>query len=181
MKNFGVFLSIALVLTGAVSACGGGTGEEPMDMHNGMPGMAGMSEMHMDAAMMERHADEAEEMAEAVRSHVGQMRERSPSEWHDAMGAHATQVSRMLGLMERQMREMDMGMGMSDQEMGQMMGMSGEGHRAMQEEMAALRADAERLQTASPDEVVERMPAHLDRLERMVTMMEETAEHMRTM
>jgi hypothetical protein len=181
MKNCKVFLMIALASTVAISACGGAPEEEPMDMHDGMPGMEGMGEMRMDPGMMERHADEAEEMAEAMRDHVEQMRERSPSEWHDAMGAHTMQLSRMLGLMDRQMREMDMGMGMSDQEMGQMMGMSGEEHRTMQEEMAALRADAERLQTAPPNEVAERMPAHLDRLERMVATMEEAADHMRTM
>ncbi|MDW7712322.1 MAG: hypothetical protein SCH98_17790 [Deferrisomatales bacterium] len=74
---------------------------------------------------------------------------------------------------------MDMGMGMSDEEMGGMMGMSGEDYRAMMEEMEALRREMESLQTASRSEVRERMPAHLDQLEQMADMMERTAAHMR--
>jgi hypothetical protein len=154
-------------------------GEMPGERHGEMPmdeathGMPGMSEM------MQRHAQEADAMASSMRQHIGQMRQLTPEQWHERMGEHVGQVSQMLGLMNRQMGEMDMGMGMSDEEMGRMMGMSGEEHRRMMEEMRALRADVEQLQTASRDEVRERMPAHLDRLERMVEMMEASAEAMR--
>jgi hypothetical protein len=147
--------------------------DAPMQGMEGMEGMAGME------GMMQRHAEEADAMAASIRQHVQEMRQLPPEQWHDRMGEHVAQVARMLGLMTRQLREMDMGMGMSDEEMGRMMGMSGEEHRRMMEDMQALRADVERLQTAPRGEVRERMPGHLETLERMTGMMEQSADHMR--
>jgi hypothetical protein len=156
-------------------------GDMPMGQHEGMGGMHGMEGMHMDPGMMQRHAQEADTMASRMRQHVQQMRQLSPEQQHERMGEHVTHVSQMLGLMNRQMREMDMGMGMSDEQMGQMMGMSGEEHRRMMGQMQAIRTDVEQLQTASLPDVRQRMPAHLDRLDQMVRTMEQSAEHMRSM
>lgn len=180
-------MPLALALALGLGACDRGDEMPPMDdVHGEMPmegmqGMQGMDGMSMDREMMRRHAQEADSMASVMRQHVDRMRQLSPEQWHDRMGEHVGQASQMLGLMNRQMREMDMGMGMSDEQMGQMMGMSGEEHRGMMEEMRALRTDLEQLQTASPEQVRDRMPAHLDRLERMVETMEASAEHMRSM
>lgn len=151
--------------------------EEPMDGMHGTGGMNGMEAM----TGMQRHAEEADSMASVMRDRIRQMRGLSPEQWHDRMGEHVRQVSHMLSLVNRQMREMDMGMGMSDQQMGQMMGMTGEEHRRMMEDMQALRSGLEQLQTASRDDVREHMPDHLDRLERMVEMLEQSAGHMRSM
>jgi copper/silver efflux system protein len=169
-----------------ISACEPRGGDPPMgDMHDDMPmdapmdpSMEGMPGME---GMMQRHADEADAMGTSVRQHVQEMRQLPPEGWHDRMGEHVGQVSRMLSLMTRHMREMDMGMGMSDEEMGRMMGMTGEEHRRMMEDMQALRAEVETLQTASRDEVRERMPAHLDRLDRMADMLEASGRAMRDM
>jgi hypothetical protein len=95
------------------------------------------------------------------------MRQLPPEQQHAQMGDHAARVSRMLGMMQRQDREMDMGMGMS-----------GEEHRRMMNEMQAVRAEAEALQTAPVGEVRARMPAHLDRLEALTRMVQRSAEHM---
>lgn len=155
--------------------------QEVREGMQGMEGMEGMAEMHMDRGMMQRHAQEADAMASGMRQHIQQMRQLSPEQQHERMGEHVAQVSLMLGLMNRQMREMDMGMGMSDEQMGQMMGMSGDQHRRMMEEMQAIRADVEQLQTASLPEVRQRMRTHLDRLEQLVATMDQSAEHMRQM
>jgi hypothetical protein len=176
--------SIALIgaLGLGIGACDGRSGDPPVDdMSDGMPMDAPMQGMPEREGMMQRHAQEADAMAASIREHVQEMRQLQPEQWHERMGEHVGQVSRMLGLMNRQMREMDMGMGMGDEEMGRMMGMTGEEHRRMMEDMQALRAEVEALQTASRDEVRERMPAHLDRLDRMADMMEESARAMRDM
>lgn len=177
---------IGLIGLGAM-ACGGGEDAPAGDAHGDMPmgqpmeGMEGMHGAEDMSAMMTRHAQEADSMATVVRQHAQELRQLPADEWHERMGEHVTRVSQMLNLMNRQMREMDMGMGMSDDQMGEMMGRTGEEHRGMMEEMRALRTDLEQLQTASRDEVRDRMPDHLERLERMVDMLEASARHMRTM
>ena len=176
---------VAGLLGAGMGACAGGEDTPPLgdDVHGETPmgesmeGMEGMEGM----TGMQRHAEEADSMASVVREHVRQMRGLAAEQWHDRMGEHVRQVSQMLALVNRQMREMDMGMGMSDEQMGQMMGMSGEEHRRMMEEVQALRTELEELQTASRDEVRERIPDHLDRLERMAGMLEQSAGHMRSM
>lgn len=120
---------------------------------------------------MQRHVEEADSMASVMREHIRRMRGLPAEQWHDRMDEHVGQVSQMLALVNRQMRDMDMGMGISDEQMGEMMGMTGEEHRQMMDEMQSLRSELEQLQTASRDEVRERMPRHLDRLERMVEML----------
>jgi hypothetical protein len=55
--------------------------------------------------------------------------------------------------------------------------MSGEMHQRMMSEMQALHADADFLRHASPAEVRERMPAHLDRFQHMLQMMEQMRMH----
>jgi hypothetical protein len=138
-----------------------------------------MGGMRMDDAMMQRHADELEAVTLQVREHVREMRRRTPAEWHARMGEHTRHISEFLNLVNRQMREMDMGMGMDDEQMGGMMGMSGEEHRRMMEEMQALRTEAEVLRTATEAELRDRIPAHLARLEGFVERMELSAAHMR--
>lgn len=180
-----------LVLAGLLGlgagACNGGGEDPPVgDVHGEMPmeGMEGMEHMEgMESmeGMMARHAQEADSMTAVMRQHVQQMRQLPPEQWHDRMEEHVTRVSQMLNLMNRQMREMDMGMDMGHERMSEMMGMSGEEHRRMADEMQALRSDLEQLQTASGDQVRDRMPDHLDRLDRMLEMMERAAAHMGAM
>jgi hypothetical protein len=169
---------LAVVVLGVVlGACGRDehdVGDEAA-RHDDMPAMNGM---HMDAGAMERHAAESRAMAERMRAHVREMRALPPAEWHDHVEHHTGEVAALLSMMSRHMREMDMGMDMDDAHMGEMMGMSGDEHRRMMDDMEALREETETLQTASASEVQRRMPAHLDRLERMVQMMEEAGEHM---
>lgn len=178
---------VAGVLAAGISGCAGDEDAPPMgDVHGDMPmgepmqGMQGMEGME-GMRGMQRHAEEADSMASVMREHIRQTRGRPAEQWYDRMDEHVRQVSQMLSLVNRQMREMDMGMGMSDEQMGEMMGMTGEEHRRMMDEMQAVRSELEQLQTASRDEVRERMPDHLDRLERMVDMLEQSAGHMRSM
>lgn len=160
-----------------LAACNGGDETPPAGDGHGeipagqQPGMEGM----------QRHAQELGEMTDRTRQHIQQMRQLFPEQQHERMGEHVAQVSQMLGLVNRQMREMDMGMGMTDEQMGQMMGMTGEEHRRMMNDVEALRADVEQLQTASLAQVRQRMPEHLNRLERTTQMLEESAQAMRSM
>jgi hypothetical protein len=168
------WMTATLAFAVTLAACGGGGEPHAMeDRHQGMEGM------QMDHGAMQRHAEELDRTTAQVRQHVGQMRQLPPEQQQERMGEHARQVSQMLGLVNRQMREMDHGMGMDDDHMGEMMGMTGEEHRRMMDEMGTLRAEAEQLQVAPLAEVRQRMPAHLDRLEQFTAMMERSAEHMR--
>lgn len=170
-------LCLVLVSVSALAGCDGNDREPPAEV---MPmDMPAEGMMRMDPAMMERHADEAERMAAETHEHIDEMRRMTAEQQYERMGEHVRQVSRMLGLMDRQMREMSMGMSMDDEQMGAMMGMSAEQHRQMMHEMTVLRAELEELQTASVSEIEGGMAAHLDRCERMVEMMELSAEHMR--
>jgi hypothetical protein len=179
------YLALAGLVTLGVAACGGGTDTPAADRDTVAvvaPGpdtapMHGAGAMHTDAAMMERHAQEADSMAAAMRGHVQQMRQLSAEQQHDRIGAHVLRVSQMLNHMDRQMREM----GMGPEHTGEMMGMSDEDHRRMMEEMRTLRTEAERLQIATAAQLREQMPQHLDRLERMIRMMEQSAAHMHGM
>lgn len=166
----------------ALSACNGNDRiPRAEDIPVEMPDMPMEGRMPMDPAMMERHADEAESMAEEMREHIGEMHRLSAEEQLDRMDEHVREVSRMLSLMSRQMREMSRDIPMDDEQMGAIMGMAAEQYRHMVDEMSLLRTELEVLQAASVDELRERMAAHLDRCERVVEMMEHNAESMRQM
>jgi hypothetical protein len=181
----------ALLLSVAAGAAGCGGADEPdartaasdtagaMQGHDMSAMDGGMGGMAMDTAMMRRHAAEMDSLVNSMREHVEEMRQISPDQWHARMAEHAPLVADMVGMMDRQTREMDMGMNMSDESMGEMMGVSGEEYRAMMSETEALRTEIGQLQTAPPADVVERMPAHLDRIERMLEHMAASAAHMR--
>jgi hypothetical protein len=169
-------MAAVLGLGFTLTACGRDDDADPMDdTHGEMP--AGQPVEGMSG--MQHHAHELDAMTPALQQHIQQMRQLTPEQQHERMGEHVTRVSQMLSLMSRQMREMDMGMGMSDEQMGRMMGMSGVEHRRMMDELQGIRSEVEELQTASVAEVRQRMGAHLERLEGMVAMMERSAEHMR--
>jgi hypothetical protein len=74
-------------------------------------------------------------------------------------------------------RYMSEGEAAMQQHRGEGMGMMGQMHARMMGEMQALRADTEALRNASPAEVRERMPAHLERTERTLQMMEQMRMH----
>lgn len=180
----GIMVTAGIVITAA--ACGGGA-DSTMEADTavadtGPPHGAGghdMSAMQVDTALMRRHADQADSMAAETLQDVERLRRMAPGEWYARIDRHVPRVAAMLTMLDRHMREMDMGMGMADDEMGAMMGMSGAEHRAMLELMEALRDDAGKLQTAPAQEVAATMPAHLERLERLLAMLERGAAHMR--
>ena len=146
--------------------------------------------MGADQRTMQRFAAEMEQEVARMRPHIIAMRQQSAAQWQHAAAEHARMVNEMLNRMDHIMGEMQrmgsgmmggMGMHMQDARMGELMGMSAEEHRDMLRLMEELRKDAEKLPSASASEVAERMPPHLDRLEAMLQMMEESAEHMRSM
>jgi type IV pilus biogenesis protein CpaD/CtpE len=143
-------------------------------------GMEVMHSQDMDA-MMRRHAEEMEAAVERMETQIGNMHEAGANRWYELTVTHVREVSGFLSLMRRQMREMDMGMGMDDDHMGEMMGMSGAEHRQMMTHMEEVGRDLERLQVGSREEVRTLMPEHLDRLEQLVEMAERSAEHMGSM
>ncbi|HSK17946.1 MAG TPA: hypothetical protein VK912_02315 [Longimicrobiales bacterium] len=186
MNNTAFRSAMILATAGLLGACGGsGEVDDNVAADSGMSGMEGHdmsamggTDMSMDSATMQRHAAEMDSMATELRAHVAELRQLPQAQWHARMDQHAPLVARMLGMMERQMREMDMGMGMDADHMGEMMGMTGDEHEAMLQEMTTLRAEVGQLQTATPEEVRAQMPAHLARLQRMVEIMEASADHM---
>ena len=143
--------------------------------------------MDTDREMMRRWAEELDRDASQLREHIATMRQLAPEQWHTRMDEHAGLLTGMLDRMYRRMGEigqmggMGMGMGMRMGDAGRMMGMSAEGHQEMHDLMEALRDDIEQLRAAAPTGMMERMPGHLDRLEEMARMMEESAAHMQLM
>jgi hypothetical protein len=145
-----------------------------------------------DSNMMERHGAEATQMGQRVREHLKQVRKFSADEQYARIGEHASLVGQMLSMMDRHMREMGMHGGQDGHD-GHMMGhghgghgghgheghmmMGAEDHDRMMAEMRTLRAEVETLQTAAAGEVARVMPAHLDRLEGMLPMLEQCASH----
>jgi len=174
----------AAVVAVALTACpepGAGPDDRTVDAdRNGMQ-MDGMQGMDMDHGAMQRHAEELDEATDRMRAHLQEIGSAPPAEWPERVDGHVREVSGFLSLMRRQMREMDMGMGMDHEHMGEMMGMGAHEHHQMMEDMEALRAELESLQVASPAEVRDQMPEHLYRLERVVGMAEQSAEHMGSM
>jgi hypothetical protein len=166
----------AAVLVGlGVSACSqmSEPGHTTDELHHASA--AGASQHGHNAAAMQRHAAEAKQMEERLRTHLQQMRRLSAEQQHARMGEHVSAVGQMLSMMDRHMREMGMGAGHTH--MGQMMGMSAAQHDQMMKEMQALRAEVEQMQTLPAAEVGRQMPAHLDRLERMLPMLQQCAGH----
>jgi hypothetical protein len=146
----------------------------PQVMEHGMEGMHGQD---MDA-VMRRHAEEMEAAVERMETQIENMREAGANRWYELTVTHVREVSGFLSLMRRQMREMDMGTGMDDDHMGEMMGMTGAEHREMMTHMEEVGRDLERLQVGSREEVRTLMPDHLDRLEHLVEVAERSARHM---
>lgn len=138
------------------------------------PGMQGMqgAGMQMDSAMMRRHMQEADSMMARVRADVEEMRRLSPEQWQARLPDHLSMMDSMHAMMQRHMSE-EGGAMQHHQHMGEGMGMSGEMHGRMMGELQAIHAETDALRDASSAEVRERMPAHLERIERMLQMMEQ--------
>ncbi|CAN5730950.1 hypothetical protein BH23GEM9_BH23GEM9_20380 [soil metagenome] len=170
---------IAVVAALAIGACSSGDSASEMDTADPTPPAGEHGGMAMDSAAMQQHAQEADSVVRAMRQHADRLRQLPPAEWPARMNDHVARVAGMLAMMDRHIREMNVGMGSGHEHMSEMMGMTAEDHTAMMAEMGALRADAETLQTATAAQVTQLMPAHLDRLERMLSMMERGAAHMR--
>jgi len=165
LDRIGAVALLALLL----AACGR---TEPVPAPEAPParGTQGMHEMHgpgtqMDSAMMRRHMQEADSMMARVRTDMERMRRLSPEQWPAAVPEHLAVMDSMFAMMQRHMSE---GGGAMQQHQHR----GAEMHGRMMGEMQAVRAEAVALRSASPAEVRERMPAHLDRLERMLQMME---------
>lgn len=144
----------------------------------------GHSPMDADRAIIRRWAEEMDRDASQLREHVATMRQLAPEHWHTRVDEHASLLTRTLDRMDQRMAEMrhmgEMGMGMGMGGVGMVMGMSTARHQEMIDLMETLRDDLQQLGVAAPAEVMERMPAHLDRLEEMVRMMGEAAAHMQS-
>jgi hypothetical protein len=178
-KKSTIVPSLAILLVGTVLAgCGRDTEAPPQRESMPPAGEMGMGGMHEDTAMMHRHGQEMDEMAATMRQHMQSMQEMQPEHMHERMDEHASTIDRMNTMMDRQMQERQMGRGMDHDAMGRMMGISAEEHQQMVDEMRTLHSEAEQLRAASPDEVRQRMPGHMDRMQRMLQMMERSATHM---
>ena len=160
------------LLTIPVSAC-------QQDM---MGGMGMMAETRSNRALMQRHAQELDQMATQMQEHIAEVRNLSQEDWPSRVAEHHQRVSAMLDLIDRQMREMAWTKGMmSHTQMGQMTGMTGEAHAAMMGEMAFMRTEIEQLRRATAAQIHDRMRASLERVERMIKTMRAIAAHMRSM
>jgi hypothetical protein len=183
-----MFTALLLSVAAGVAGCGGAEPDaqaaasdtaDAMQGHDMSAMGGGMAGMAIDTAMMRRHGAEMDSLVNDMREHVREMRQISPDQWHVRMAEHAPLVAAMVGMMDRQTREMDMGMNMSDESMGSMMGLSGDEYRAMMSEVDALRTEIGQLQTAQRTGVASRMPDHLDRIDGLLERMAASAAHMR--
>ena len=135
-------------------------------------GMHERGGMQMDTAMMRRHMHEADSMVAHMRREVNRMRHLAPEQWHAHMSEYSATVDSMFAMMQRHKREMDRAM--EHPQMRERMG--GQMHEQMvrmMSEMTELHSEARQLRNAPPSELRRRMPAHLERMDRMLKMMEE--------
>lgn len=159
------------------AACGGTeSAPAPADRATeGMPPDRGPAAMQVDSAMLRRHMQEEDALMVRMRADLEQMRRLPSEQWPAHMPEHLAVMDSMFAMMQMQPR-MSVDGGMPHHRMGAEMHqrmMGGEMHARMMGEMQALRADADALRSASPAEMQQRMPAHLDRYERMLQMMEQ--------
>jgi hypothetical protein len=172
----------AVVALAAVSCDAGGPsrpagGDAPANAAAAEDTAVRPAALRVDPAHRERLAAELEAAAAATKAHVYEMRGLLPSEWRAEMEDHVHQVRGLLDLVDRQMREMDVGM--DDARVGDLMGMTADEHRRTMDDMQALRTEAEALRAASEADLRDRMPVHLSRLARFVQQMEQAAAHLR--
>lgn len=169
---------VAVVAAITIGACSSGDSQPDADTASPTPDDGEHTGMMLDSAAMHQHAQETDSIVREMRQHAAQLREMAPDAWPARVDTHVERVAGMLAMMDRHMREMNMNMASDHEHMGEMMGMTAEEHTAMVADMAALRANAETLQTATAAQVRAVMPTHLDRLERMLSGMERSAAHM---
>ncbi len=136
-----------------------------------------IGEVPADRAMLLRHAAEAEEMVVRMHEHVAFMNGLPPRSVPEHLPEHRRQISELVALIERQVQEQAREPG--EARAVEMMGIRPDQYRVLREDMEAARAEVDYLQTASEQEVRERMPGQLDRLTRIVETLESASAHMR--
>lgn len=142
---------------------------EPAAAQHTMHEMGGMQ---MDTAMMRRHMQEADSMVARMRREVHRMHQLAPERWHAQMPEYSATFDSMFAMMQRHKREMEHAM--EHQHMRERMG--GQMHQQMvrmMSEMTELHSEVRQLRSASPSELRERMPAHLEHMDRTLNSMEE--------
>lgn len=182
------FILVALMIP-PLHACGGAAPAPAPDAPASARGevVAG-SELRMDSALLGRHMQESEAMIARVRADLAQMRALPPERWSAQLPEHLAVVDSMLSMMQRHEREEGAGMHApmgpgyapmtpGHAPMGQGRGMGAAMHESMSGAMHEMHAEMEMLRGASPAVLREWMPAHLEHLEQMVSMME--AMHVR--
>ncbi len=135
--------------------------------------------MIYDDAMKQRHADEADAIATEAQAHIAAMRTAGAAQWPKRTGQHADMVVRITSIVDRQMRERDMGMNMADERNGEAMGISGAEYRRIREQLRALRAEAKVFRNTGKADVRQLMGPHLEQLEGFVAMTAKSAAYMR--
>ncbi len=174
-KAFVLALSTALVFTACRPDRPRLDGEEPQPTPPvGEEVIAATPE---DRAMLLRHAAEAEQMVVRMHEHIQAMFLLPPRSVPAHLDEHARQVSELATLIERQFAEQ--GAELDDVRAEEMMGIRPDRYRVLREDLEIAQAEVQHLQTASEEEIRERMPGHLDRLSRIVETLESASAHMR--
>jgi hypothetical protein len=159
---------LVVALAAGLIACGRGDDAPPA--HTG-----GAVAAH-DTAALQAHpaphrAQEVDSATAGMRRHVQAMQQVSPEQWHARMAEHASEVERLLSLVERRMHEP----GPAPGDMGTV-GVGAEEHQRLVEQMQGLRAEVAELRTAPLAEVRRRMPDHLTRVQQLLLVLERSVE-----
>jgi hypothetical protein len=117
-------------------------------------------------------ADAGDATARELHDHVSRMR-ATPPPLASALEEHAARAEELLRRAERDLQ------GMAGMAGPAALGMSAEAHALVVEEIGIARAEARELSGTSEPAVRERLPGHLDRLERIATTLESAAAHLR--
>jgi hypothetical protein len=167
MYRFHAPLLVAVLLLG--SACG--REDAAVQDDTGTPGMAAdhdMHGMHHDGADMQRMAEEGDSLAAAARASAAELRDLAPPQAAARMADHTAIVDGLVAHMERHLQEME---GMHDDDAQ---------HATVRRQAGELRDDAAQLRAASPDQVRQLLPQHLERLDAFIAHVERSSQHMRS-
>lgn len=145
-RRFAGLLGVALMsVSVAMTACGGNQDEPEMGGMDDMPGMAGQDSAAMGGMMT----------TERMREHMDQMAAVPPDSMQAMMPMHRQMVGNMMARMNREMGQMNM-----------------PADSAWTATVDSLRADLTRMPDMDAEELQALMPAHRERVERLISMHE---------
>jgi hypothetical protein len=131
----------------------------------------------VDAQTRQQHADALDQAVVQMREHILRMRALSPREAQPHMGTHAQQVESLAATVQQEVRAL--GAELDPRRMEDLMGLRPDHRRVLDDQLQTARAEAQEFRAATEEQLRERLPGHLDRLEQALGTIETSAAHLR--